>query len=89
MWRWEEKWDSKIGSRWANSKKTQMTNNTGQESLEEELRKSNWENTVGIWVPFAVLMPFHLLIVLSAENHMKQPARKTNPSISFCLLSTC
>lgn len=60
-----------MGSQWTNSKKTQMTNNTGQESLQEKFRKSNWEDTVAIWVPFAVLMSFHLLIVLSAENHMK------------------
>lgn len=60
-----------MGSQWTNFKKAQMTNNTGQESLQEKLRKSNWEDAVGIWVPITVLMPFHLLIVLSAENHMK------------------
>lgn len=71
MWRWEEKWDSKMRSQGTNSKKTQMTNNTGQESLREKHRKSDWEDTVGIWVPFAVLMSSQLLIVLSAESHMK------------------
>lgn len=60
-----------MGGQQANSKKIQMTRNTGQESFGENHRRFNWEDTVGIWGTFTVSMPFHLLIILSAENHMK------------------
>lgn len=84
----KQKWDWKTEGQQTNPMMIQMTRNLGQESSQDKCRIFSWGDTVGIWVPSTVSMPFHALRHGAYwGSHGSQQGERNPSTHRQCLLS--